>query len=471
MATTQQSAESTAANSNPAASNSTNPSTIPQDEKNSNTPNPARLDLELEELFSENVVAKMWNVAIRLLADQNNKPTHYPETVPQTGPNTGTYALRDAAFWTCGFFPGSLYLLLERSIKYPQYLAIPSQGRLQFSAELTKIARAWAEPLRAMARRTDTHDLGFMIQPSFRMDWELTNNRESLDVVVTAAESLMARYDGRVKAVRSWDRQVTKRYEFTDKEAEFLVIVDSMCNLDLLFYAGHHTGNREMIDVATTHARTVLKEVVREDFSTYHLVVFDTKSGAVKEKLTCQGYKDKSTWSRGQAWAILGFTQTYIWTKDPTFLHASIALANYFLSRLDTSPYPSPYVPLWDFDAPVPLPGQEAPLRDTSAGMIAANGILLLSQVLRGIDGERFRNAAVRVVKETIELSLDGSKETLRFKGSEVMEGRVGFDAILRNATANANQDALRRYWDHGLVYADYFFLEFGNRLLRMGLL
>jgi len=80
-----------------------------------------------------------------------------------------------------------------------------------------------------MADRQDTHDLGFMIQPSFRMDWELTGSKESLDVVVLAAENLMRRYDDRVKAVRSWDQQVTKRYSYTNKE-EFLVIVDSMCS-------------------------------------------------------------------------------------------------------------------------------------------------------------------------------------------------------------------------------------------------
>jgi hypothetical protein len=85
------------------------------------------------------------------------------------------------------------------------------------------------EPLRIMADRQDTHDLGFMIQPSFRMDWELTGSKGSLDVVVLAAENLMRRYDDRVKAVRSWDQQVTKRYSYTNKE-EFLVIVDSMCS-------------------------------------------------------------------------------------------------------------------------------------------------------------------------------------------------------------------------------------------------
>jgi hypothetical protein len=78
-------------------------------------------------------------------------------------------------------------------------------------------------------------------------------------------------------------------------------------DLDLLFYAGHHIGNQEMIEIATTHAKTVLKHVVRDDFSMFHLVVFDAKTGAVKEKLTCQGYADQSTWSRCLPSSLLRF--------------------------------------------------------------------------------------------------------------------------------------------------------------------
>lgn len=182
--------------------------------------------------------------------------------------------------------------------------------------------------------------------------------------------------------------------------------------------------------------------------------------------------------TRGQAWAILGFAQTFIWTKDPVFLQASISLANYFLSRMDSSTHSYPYVPLWDFDTPVPLAEGELPLRDTSAGMIAANGLLLLHQTLQGEEaGARFFSAAIRIARETVELSLSKSKASFQppIDDSENV-GVVGmsgepFEAILRNATANRNDDSLRQYWDHGLVYADYYFLEFGNKLIRMGLI
>jgi hypothetical protein len=159
-----------------------------------------------------------------------NPPTHYPEYITTTGPDATFYTLREADFWTCGFFPGSLYALLERSMKYPQSLPIPSVYRKTFQNELLKLSREWVVPIRAMDTRTDTHDMSFIIQPSLRMDWELTGNAESLKNVVTAAESLASRYDKRVGAIRSWDRAVNNRYSFTDMEKDFLVIIDSMCS-------------------------------------------------------------------------------------------------------------------------------------------------------------------------------------------------------------------------------------------------
>jgi hypothetical protein len=135
------------------------------------------------------------------------------------------------------------------------------------------------------------------------------------------------------------------------------------------------------------------------------------------------------------------------------------------------------YVPLWDFDAPIE--DESNPLRDSSAGVIAANGMLLLSQSLAAIGDEklakRYHGAAMRIVTDTIEYSLSSEKARLvkseekeSIKVEDVVTGKR-FDAILKNATANHNAQDHDRYSDHGLVYADYYLLEFGNKLLRMG--
>jgi hypothetical protein len=207
----------------------------------------------------------------------------------------------------------------------------------------------------------------------------------------------------------------------------------------------------------------------------------------VKERRTAQGYSPASTWARGQAWSILGYAQTFLWTGDAKFLDAACGLAAYFFHRLETSPSSvekmgdggrkiGRYVPLWDFDAPIE--DTVNPLRDSSAGIIAANGMLVLAQALAGCQrhelSAKFLDAAITIVGDTLEFSLAPEKAKLVAKPNELVIQDVDagkrFDAILKNATANHNSADHRRYCDHGLVYGDYYLLEFGNRLLRMGL-
>lgn len=349
-----------------------------------------------------------------------------------------------------------------------------------------------------MASRTDTHDMSFIVQPSMRPRWELFGDSRALASVVTAARSLYTRYNPVVGAIRSWDVLDQQGVQITSLLSDFLVIIDSMVNLDLLFYAAHHTGEVELARAATTHARTLLRTNFRREatvtrtgyagplFSTFHVANLDPLTGDLKERCTAQGYARDSTWARGQAWGIFGYAQTYGWTGESEFLEAACGLAEYFLLRLETSPdcverklddgkTCGRYVPLWDFDAPV---DEANPLRDSSAGIIAANGMLVLAQNLTAAGQHelavRYRDAAVMLVEDALAFSLAEEKAVLKVVGNEIKVEDVTagkrFDAVLKNATANHNARDHHRYWDHGLVYGDYYLIEFGNRLLRMGL-
>ncbi|KFY67062.1 hypothetical protein V496_01769 [Pseudogymnoascus sp. VKM F-4515 (FW-2607)] len=420
-------------------------------------------DNELQQLFAENISAKLWRVAQRDLKD-NDPPAAYPEIVPQEGLQQGRYELRDADFWTCGFFPGSLYTLLERVTKYPVLHGPPIPRK-----SLLALCRAWAEPLHAMATRTDTHDIGFIVEPALRLDWELTGNRRSLQSIVTAAYSLATRYVASAGAIRSWDLIRKKDVSIISMEENLIVIIDSLCNLDLLFYASAYTKDATLATIARTHAHTMLTSHLRLEsstpasitgysgpiYSTCHVANIDPHTGAIKQRLTAQGYATESTWARGQAWAILGYAQTYMWTKERIFLDAACGLTEYFLRRLG----PVYKVPLWDFDAPVE--NLDKPVFDSSASAIAANGMMILSEALvadgQPALGENFRGAAIDVVKGLLRGAL--SEEKAKFvvdgleKGPEddtvalaVEDVRVGstFDSILKNGTANNNVGANR---------------------------
>lgn len=253
--------------------------------------------------------------------------------------------------------------------------------------------------------------------------------------------------------------------------------------MDLLYYAGYRTGNQTLIDIATTHAHTVLRDIVRDDYSTFHCCNIDPETNHIKFQETVQGYKDWSTWSRyvsgtflllstsltgprGQAWGIVGYTQTYQWTKDPIFLETARGLANYFIGRLAKATHTHPYVPLWDFDAPS-VEGVLPP-RDTSAGMVAANGLLLLHQALHG--QSPYYTKAMEIVSQTIDLSFADSGTVEIDDHDSPVFSPVGWETILMNATINNNEYASSRSNNTGLVYADYYFLQFGNLLLEMGL-
>jgi hypothetical protein len=416
-------------------------------------------------------------------------------------------------FWTCGFFPGSIWALVERATKYPQSMRHEDLRLLlqHVRRRLVDLGRTWSDPIAASAHRTDTHDLGFIILPHMRPRWELFHDQNALDSICTAATSLYSRFDARAGAIRSWDSITWMRdAEFHCKATNFLVIIDSMCNLELLYYAASHTGYDYLAKAATTHAKTLITSHLRREsvqrhgydgvlYSTIHVANLGPTTGKVQHIYTAQGHLPSTTWSRGQAWAILGYAQAFQWTGDEEFLDVARGTAEYFLHRLETAPKcvevlslqtnghvnghgetRSPtgrYVPLWDFDAPIE--DTEFPLRDASAGVIVANGLLVLVQILikRGqhTEADGYLRNAIMIVEDTLALCLSKEQVLLetRPNGGVSVAFKNGasapFESILRNSTVTWNKHSQSRNGDHGLVYADYYLIEFGNRLLQLG--
>ena len=445
------------------------------------------------ELYSENVIAKILRVAHQA---RSALPEAFPEIVPQDEESDGTYDLRPAEFWTCGFFPGTMYAILERLVRYPGSVHIPAWiDRHRLHSQFNDLCHEWDHAIRKMDSRTDTHDIGFIVMPSLRADYELHGNRSSLNSIINAARSLATRYVPSARAIRSWDLLKKEDVEILSMEDNVIVIIDSLCNLDLLYYAAHHAQDHALAKIATAHAETLLRSHLRREptstsssaiaysgqwYSTCHVANLDPHTGVIKDQLTAQGYHRDSTWSRGQAWAILGYAETYIWTKDERFLWTACGLAEFFLSRLEDVPRNvrrGRNVPLWDFDAPID--DEEDPLRDSSAGVIAANGMLILSQSFAGLSqfalSSHFLQASLAIVQDTLDYALAPEKAHLvtipnqPIAAEDVVPGSR-FDGLLKFGTANNNSYANKRYSNHALVYGDYYLVLFGNRLLRMGL-
>lgn len=422
--------------------------------------------------------------------------------MPQNGDDYGQYQRKPIHFWTCGFFPGCIYSLLERCIRYPGSMADTcintSTSVENIRQQLQALAETWSDPIHAEARLTNTHDMGFIMLPHMRPRWELFHDKRALHSILRAAENLATRFHPQVHALRSWDQDIWALVtDGRGRPNSYIVIIDSMCNLDLLYYAAAHTGASHLSDIATSHAQTVMQSHLRPEknlarkgftgtmYSTTHVVNFCPRTGDIVQKLTAQGYSPTSCWSRGQAWAILGFAQTYRWTGRRDFLDVACGLAEYFLLRLELQVSShrkgeggNPRVPVWDFLAPT---GDEdtALVYDASAGVIAANGMLVLAQ---GLAGRGNHGAAARYVDAAIDLVEGILQHCLSPDGATVVHDETGerrgtfkagtkiFEGILMHSTVTNNPNLAIQVRNHGLVYADYYLLEFGTQLLRMGL-
>jgi hypothetical protein len=331
-------------------------------------------------------------------------PNRYPATAA-----TGGWTTTGSRAWTSGFFPGSLWLAYGVSR----------------DPELHALAASRLAALEGQKRDTTGNDQGFKLLNSFGHAYRLTGDDAYRRVVLRGADSLASRFSPVVGATRSWGDRGSR---------DFTVIVDNLMNLELLFWASKHGGDPAWYGMALSHALRTMRDHVRRDGSTFHVVDYDPGTRRVTRKRTRQGYARGSTWSRGQAWAVYGFTMAYRESGDRRLLDAAQRTADWFIAHL-----PSDSVPFWDFDAPgIP----NAP-RDSSAAAIAASGLLELAV----LDPEPARAARYADSADSIIASLSSSS---------YLAGGRPTQAILLHGT----QDRPRGNYDTGLVFGDYYFIE-----------
>lgn len=333
--------------------------------------------------------------------------------------------------WTGGFWPGALWYMYEFT-KDEKWKAA---------------ALAWTHSLEDNQFNTSHHDIGFMMYCSYGNALRFVNNEKYPQILLQSAKSLCQRYSPVVGSIQSWNKRKSKGDINT---WQYPVIMDNMMNLELLFYASKISGDTSFKHIAIKHAEQTMKNHLRKDYSSYHVVNYDPLSGEVLHKQTLQGFSDNSTWARGQAWGIYGFTTVYRETKDPRFLKAAMKMADYFI---DHPNLPTDKIPYWDFNVGQvgfkpdwnfnPAKFEETP-RDASAAAIASSGLLELSTMLKGEHKQKYFNAAVGMLK---------SLSTDRYLNVDHQNPYF----LLKQSTGNLPSN---REIDVPLIYADYYFLE-----------
>ena len=324
-------------------------------------------------------------------------------------PQKDQYEWSGSGWWCSGFYPGTLLYLYEQTK----------------DTSLYNEAMRMLELLKNEQFNKNTHDLGFMMYCSYGNANRIAPAAGYDEILVNSARSLCTRYDPVTACIKSWNSK---------NPDDFLVIIDNMMNLELLFWAARKTGDSSFFNIAINHANTTMKNHFRPDNSSYHVLNYSTKNGSVKEKKTAQGYSDASAWARGQAWGLYGFTVMYRETKDRKYLDQAGRIAEFILKKL-----PADKIPYWDFDTPE-IPNA---LRDASAAAIIASALL----ELQSYDPKNRKNY------------LGTAQAILEKLASEEYRAGPGTNGgfILKHGVGHKPNNT---EVDVPLSYADYYFIE-----------
>lgn len=357
------------------------------------------------------VAERVFNAAVHEFTEMDKAltPGRYPQSFKY-----GELITSDTQWWCSGFFPGSLWYVYEYT----------------GNEEIGELAKKYTLGLSHILEGRTSHDLGFQINCSYGNALRITGDSTLYaPMMADAAHKLATRFNPEVGCIKSWDWGKSKGWDCP-------VIIDNMMNLELLLAASKMTGEENLAEIANSHASTTMANHFRDDFTCYHVVDYDSTDGSVRSRQTHQGYADESAWSRGQAWALYGYTMMYQKTGRTEYLTQAENVARMILGKLKYGP-----IPIWDFDDPKGIKSY----RDASAGAIMASAFASLSKLSSSRKlSRKFRSIAEEQVRELASPSYFTTIDEIG-----------GF--LLKHSVGNMPGDS---EVDRPLTYADYYFLE-----------
>jgi unsaturated chondroitin disaccharide hydrolase len=334
------------------------------------------------------------------------------DLLPRTIDTAGNLVTAKSNWWTSGFFPGTLWYLYEYS----------KDAKIKEYAELMT-ARVEKEKF-----NKGTHDLGFMLYCSFGNGLRLTGQESYNEVLLTGAKSLSTRFRPNIGCIQSWNSR---------RGWKCPVIIDNMMNLEFLMWAFKKSGDSSFYKICVTHSDTTIKNHFRSDYSSYHVVSYDTITGKVEAKQTHQGAADESAWSRGQSWGLYGYTVMYRETKLRRYLDQAVHIADFMINHPNM---PQDKIPYWDFNAP----GIPDAKRDASAGSVMASALIELSGYVEPEKGKKYLDIA--------EIQL----RSLASAAYLAKPGKNGNFILMHSVGSIPGKSEI----DVPLTYADYYFIE-----------
>jgi hypothetical protein len=334
-------------------------------------------------------------------------PTAFPHYTVGT---SGTWNTVGVQFWTAG-------MLAELCWKTYDRTGVTSwrDAAVKFTSAVNA-DKTW-----------DTHDVGSVFR-AYMQGYEIMGTPSYLADTYTAADTLSARYNSTVGAIQSLN---VTAYGFN-------TIIDSAMSTQLMFWAARNGASdaSTLYTRALAHMNKLRTNHVRGTGGSWQVVTWNTGTGAVVDKPVRQGYSTSSTWARGQAWGIYGFTLAAIETAsaNPTdsanFRATAAQMAGYFVDNL-----PADGVVRWDFDAP-----SNDLQKDTSAQAIAAAGMFRLAAIDTTRDWRTVAGKLLTALNSPTYQASSAESYAILKHGVSDKPGNVGVDV--------------------GLVYADTFWLE-----------
>ncbi len=341
--------------------------------------------------------------------------------------------------WTTGFWTGEIWLAYEYALGLEQKGRkeegeaaagrLREAGEIQVESFLDRINRKF---------EVDHHDMGFLYSPSCVAAYKLTGNEKGKEAAIKAADQLISRYHPVGEFIQAWGPM--------NAPENYRLIIDCLLNLPLLYWASEETGDKKYREIAEKHIHTAIRNVIREDYSTWHTFFFNMETGEPDHGATCQGYRDGSAWARGQAWGIYGCALAYKYTERKEYITIFKNVTRYFLEHL-----PKDMIPFWDLEF---TDGDDQP-RDSSAASIAACGMLEMVKYLNE-EGIVYEKYARQIMKSLY--------DNYAVKDFETSNGLVLHSTYSNHSPYNTcNHCGV----DECNAWGDYFYMEALTRLDR----